>query len=219
MTHPDGLDGLLAEQVAYYRARAPEYDAGALDLPGGDEVVAALDAFAPTGGVVELACGTGAWTVQLLRHADAVTAVDSSPEMLELAAHRVGKDRRVRFVLADLISWRPERRYDVVFFGFWISHVPVERFATFWELVGECLAPGGRVFFADDAYRTNDELVEGRDSTTIERRLEDGTRFRVVKVPHSAAGLKRHLRELGWTIEVHETAGPFYWGAGSPAIG
>jgi demethylmenaquinone methyltransferase/2-methoxy-6-polyprenyl-1,4-benzoquinol methylase len=215
MTNADGLDGLLSEQVAYYRARAPEYDAGALDLPGGDEIVRALEAFAPTGEVLELACGTGAWTAQLLRHARAVTAVDASPEMLELAAHRVGDNPRVRFVLADLFAWRPERRYDIVFFGFWISHVPLDRFAAFWELVDECVAPGGRVFFADDAYRTDDELFEGPESATIERRLEDGTRFRLVKVPYSAAALERRLRELGWAVEVHETAGPFYWGAGT----
>jgi len=216
MTDADRLDGLLSAQMAYYRARAPEYDAGKLHFPGGEEIVAALDAFAPRGDVLELACGTGAWTAQLLRHAHSVTAVDASPEMLKLAAHRVGNDPRVRFVLADLFSWRPERRYDVVFFGFWISHVPLERFAPFWELLGECLAPGGRVFLADDTYRTDDELIEGPDSATIERRLEDGTRFRVVKVPYSAAALERRLRRLGWAVEVHETAGPFYWGAGSP---
>ncbi len=88
--------------------------------------------------------------------------------------------------------------------------------ATFWELVGECLKPRGRVFFADDAYRTDGELVQGPDSPMIERRLEDGTRFRLVKVPHSAAGLERRLRELRWAVKVHETAGPFYWGAGTP---
>jgi hypothetical protein len=135
--------------------------------------------------------------------------------MLALAAHRVGNDPLVRFVLADVFAWQPERRYDVVFFGFWISHVPLERFATFWELVGECLAPGGRVFFADDAYRTDDELVWGPDSATIQRRRENGTRFGVVKVPYSAAVLELRLRELGWAVEVQETAGPFYWGAGT----
>ena len=135
--------------------------------------------------------------------------------MLELAAKRVGNDPRVKFVAADLFAWWPRRRYDVVFFGFWISHVPLERFAAFWELVGECLAPGGRVFFADDAYRTDDGLLAGPESATIERRLEDGTRFRIVTVPYSAAALERRLRELGWAVEVHETAGPFYWGAGT----
>ena len=212
MTYADGLDGLLAEQVAYYRARAPEYDAGALAFRA-EMRLWQRSTFQPTGDVVELPCGTGAWTAQLLRHADELTAVDFSPEMLELAGRRVGHDPRVRFVLADLFTWRPDRRYDVVFFGFWISHVPMERFDAFWELVEGGLAPGGRVFFADDTYRTDDELIEGPESATIERRLEDGTRFRVVKVPHTVAHLQRRLRELGWSVEVHETAGPFYWGA------
>jgi demethylmenaquinone methyltransferase/2-methoxy-6-polyprenyl-1,4-benzoquinol methylase len=88
----------------------------------------------------------------------------------------------------------------------------MERFEAFWELVDGCLAPGGRVFFADDAYRTEDELIEGPESATIERRLDDGRRFRLVKVPHTVAGLQRRLRELGWAAEVHQTAGPFYWG-------
>lgn len=181
----DGLVPLLAEQVAYYRARAPEYLEETLDLPGGEQLEEALETFAPTGDVLELACGPGTWTLQLLRHAATVTAVDASPEMLAIARERVGDDR-VRFVLADLFAWRPDQRYDVVFFGFWLSHVTLERFAAFWALVDDCLALDGRVFFADDAYRTPDELVEGAASSTIRRRLSDGTAYRAVKVPHAA---------------------------------
>jgi SAM-dependent methyltransferase len=119
----DALEPLLAEQVAYYRARAPEYLDGGLDLPGGAELDAALEAFAPAGDVLELACGPGTWTGQLLDHAATVTAVDAGPEMLAIARERIDDDR-VSFVLADLFAWRPERRYDAVFFGFWLSHVP-----------------------------------------------------------------------------------------------
>lgn len=208
------LAKLLAEQVAYYRARASEYLEDTLDLAGGTELEAALDAFAPTGDVLELACGPGVWTPQLLRHAASVTAVDAAPEMLAIARERV-RDERVRFVEADLFEWRPDRRYDVVFFGFWLSHVPLERFAAFWELVGACLAPGGRVFFVDDAYRTPDELVEGAASSTIRRRLRDGSAHRAVKVPHTPPELEGRLDKLGWDITVSSSSGPFFWGAGS----
>src|SRR5690348_16863308 len=153
---------LLGEQIAYYRALAPDYLDQVLDLPGGD-FTDVLDAFRPTGSVLELACGPGTWTPQLLRYATDVTAVDASAEMLDIAAGRVGR-QRVRFVLADLFSWRPDRRYDVVFFGFWLSHVPPERFASFWSLVADCLRPDGRVFFVDDGYRTREELIEGEQS-------------------------------------------------------
>jgi trans-aconitate methyltransferase len=208
-------DPLLAEQIAYYRARAPEYSDGVIPgAIGGGELEAALDAFHPAGDVLELACGPGTWTAQLLRHADSLTAVDASPEMLAIASSQVPGER-VRFVLADLFAWRPERRYDVVFFGFWLSHVPPERFEAFWSLVADCLAPGGRVFFADDGYRTPDELIEGESSSTIRRRLNDGTAYRAVKVPYEPAELEDRLERLGWQITVTQTSGPFYWGAGS----
>lgn len=210
----DELATLLAEQLAYYRARAPEYLDGALHAPGGDDIEAALDAFAPVGDVLELACGPGSWTPRLLRYAASVTAVDASPEMLALARQRVGEDDRVRFVCADLFVWHPERRYDVVFFGFWLSHVPLQRFAAFWALVADCLTPDGRVFFVDDTYRTPDELINGEASQIIRRRLNDGTAYRAVKVPHTPIGLERRLIGLGWNIRVRDTEGPFFWGAG-----
>src|SRR5829696_6237994 len=136
MRRRDELEPLLDEQIAYYSARAPEYHEGVIPgALGGGEIEAALDAFRPAGDVLELACGPGTWTPQLLRHADALTAVDASPEMIAIASSRAGRAARVRFVEADLFSWKPDRRYDVVFFGFWLSHVPLERFESFWSLV------------------------------------------------------------------------------------
>jgi demethylmenaquinone methyltransferase/2-methoxy-6-polyprenyl-1,4-benzoquinol methylase len=175
---------------------------------------AALDAFRPAGDVLELACGPGSWTERLLRHASTVTALDAAPEMLARAVRQVGGDPRVGFVEADVFGWRPDRRYDVVFFGFWLAHVPLERFAAFWALVGDCLAPGGRVLFVDDGYRTPDELIEGEASSTIRRTLNDGSQHRLVKVPHTPAELQARLDALGWRIAVTPTAGPFFWGAG-----
>ena len=215
MTQPEPTDApLLAEQIAYYRAIADEYEDHALAVPGEEELIAAVDGFGATGDLLELACGPGAWTERLLRQAASVTVVDSAPEMLARAAARVGRSR-VTFIHADLFTWQPSRRYDAVFFGFWLSHVPLDRFDAFWELIDRCLAPGGRVLFVDDGYRTAEELIEGEGSSTIERRLNDGTAFRAVKVPHGAADLEQRLAAVGWQIRVQATAdGPFYWGSG-----
>lgn len=208
------LNELLDEQVSYYRAVAGEYEDHALPFSGGDELIAALDAFQPTGSVLELACGPGTWTPQLLRHATEVTAVDAAEEMIAIASAKVDTER-VRFVSADLFAWRPDRRYDVVFFGFWLSHVPAERFASFWSMVADCLKPGGRVLFVDDFYRDADELVEGEASSTIERRLTDGTAYRIVKTSHRPEDLEARLAELGWRFGIHSTSGPFVWGSGT----
>ena len=210
------LDLLLDEQIAHYRAIAGEYEDHAVPFPGAAEIFAAMDAFRPSGAVLELACGQGLWTPQLLRHADTVTAVDASPEMIAIAASRLDSDR-VRFIRANLFEWQPDRRYDAVFFGCWLSHVPLERFADFWAMLSRCLEPGGRVFFVDDAYRTPDELVQGADSSVIRRRLNDGSSHRIVKVVHRPAELEQRLTDLGWAVKVSATSGPLYWGAGSPA--
>lgn len=208
-------DPLIAEQLTYYRAVAGEYEDHALALPGGQEVEAALDAFAPRGDVLELACGPGTWTPRLLVHATTVTAVDAAPEMLAIARKRV-PDRRVQFVQADLFGWSPDRRYDVVFFGFWLSHVPEERFDSFWELLADCLAPDGRVFFVDDGHRSPDEMTHGPASPVITRRTNDGKGHRIVKVPLRPEELEDRLLGLGWRIQVRRTAGPFFWGEGRP---
>lgn len=212
----EGSPPVLGEQLAYYRAVAGEYHTHTLDVPGQQELLAAIRSWAPAGDVLELACGTGLWTEWLLQNAASVTAVDAAPEMLTLARARVGPASTVRFVEADLFSWQPDRRYDAVWFGFWISHVPEERFESFWQMVADALAPGGRVFFFDDDHRTDEELIEGRDSPIVERRLHDGSRFRVIKVPYRPEPLEQRLREMGWDVTV-AGSGPFYWGSGSVA--
>lgn len=204
---------VLAEQLAYYRASANEYEDHAIDVPGQHELLTAIEAFRPTGDVLELACGPGTWTEQLSRSAATVTAVDAAPEMLARARARVAS-ASVRFVEADLFSWRPGRRYDTVFFGFWLSHVPEELFDSFWSLVADWLEADGCVFFFDDNYRSRAELIEGANSPVVERRLNDGTPFRLIKVPFQPAELEQRLRALNLDITVTPTSGPFYWGIG-----
>jgi SAM-dependent methyltransferase len=91
MAGRDDLAALLDEQAAFYQAVAAEYEDHALPFPGGGELSQALDAFRPTGSVLELACGPGTWTTQLLRHATDVTAVDASAERLGIALAATGR--------------------------------------------------------------------------------------------------------------------------------
>lgn len=216
------LNALIAEQIAYYSARASEYleDAGVYGVTpeaqsaAAQAFEAALDAAAPLGDVLELACGPGTFTGELADRATSVAGVDASPEMLEIAAARIATRANIHLSRTDLFAWTPDRRYDFVFFGFWLSHVPEERFASFWSAVASALKPGGRVMFIDDGHRTSEELIEGPGSSTIERRLRDGRRFRAVKVALHPPSLQRSLDELGWAIEVRSLPGPFFMGLG-----
>jgi len=216
----DELDTLLAEQVAYYRAFAPEYDVNSplpYDPASRAALSAALDAFQPRGEVLELACGTGQWTAELARHVSQLTAVDASPEMLALASARV-QDKRVRFIEADLFGWQPEQRYDAVFFSAWLSHVPPQRFDRFWTLVEACLADSGRVFLIDElpAVAAEEEPVPDAVAPTVERPLGSGA-GRVVKVFYEPEALRDRVAKLGWQIEVHTVGWRFFYATGARA--
>jgi SAM-dependent methyltransferase len=222
----------LGEQLEYYRARSAEYDewwlrrgrydrGAALNAQWFEEaasVSSALAAFRPTGRVLELACGTGIWSEQLLPFASHLTLLDGSPEMLKIAAARL-RAPEVRTVEADLFQWQPAEQFDVVFFGFWLSHVPPERFADFWRLVSRCLAPGGRVFFVDSRYdRTSTALnhhLPEPEATVVRRRLNDGREFRIVKVFYEPAELTDRLDGLGWQFEIRQTEHYFLYGRGA----
>lgn len=78
--------------------------------------------------MLELACGTGMWTQMLAARAAELTAIDSSPEAIEIA--RRSCPASVRFSCADILHWAPDRRYQLVFFGFWLSHVPSSRLGS-----------------------------------------------------------------------------------------
>ena len=71
--------------------------------------------------------------------------------------------------------------------------------------------------FVDDGHRACHELVEDPGSSTIQRQVRDGRRFRAVKVALEPRSLERSLRELGWVIEVKPLAGPFLLGLGGRA--
>ena len=207
---------LLEEQRAFYRARAPEYDEwwqrrGRYDRGHETQewhrqvaiVDGALRSFAPRGDVLELAGGTGWWTQRLARTAATLTVVDASPEALEINRDRVARTD-VDYVVADVFGWRPERRFDIVFFSFWLSHVPRSRFGTFWQLVRSCLAPDGRVFLIDNRddptpapHRTDPYVVRYEPDLHV-RRLDDGSEYRVVKIMYEPDELQSLLNAASW---------------------
>jgi SAM-dependent methyltransferase len=209
-------DTLLDEQIAYYRRRAGEYDA--TSQPAGDPYAAfgeqirqALRQFQPHGRVLEIACGTGQWTGLLAESANEVLAIDASPEMVRLARSKVNNDR-VHYQVANVFDWQPPATFDVAFFGFWLSHVPLDRFVEFWDIVRRSLdAEHGRVFLADEGrhFEWREDWVD-QAAGIVRRHLNDGSEHRAVKVLWDPRELAARLAELGWEGEV-VAAGPFYW--------
>ncbi len=193
-------NSIFAKQVEYYRLRASEYDATAyIDLAGSaeriDRIVAEL---APSGSILELACGTGMWTRALAAYSRDITALDASAEPIAIARARCPD--HAHFDLADIFRWRPVRFYDVVFFAFWLSHVPSARLDRFLSTATDAVAPDGRLLFVDEHADPRQE--EWTDDPEIAvRQMTDGSRHEIVKVFVEPEQLAARLDELGWLVD------------------
>jgi ubiquinone/menaquinone biosynthesis C-methylase UbiE len=229
------LDETLADQRDYYDARAPEYDEWWLRkgrFNHGPEanarwhaeiatLHAALDAACIGGDVLELASGTGNWTIHLAQFADRVIALDASSEMIAINRARLesaGLADRVKFEQVDLFAWQPDRTYDAVVMGFFLSHVPVEIEDAFMASVAKALVSGGKIFFADSRREPTstapDQPLPDPSAQIMTRKLNDGRKFQVIKLYRSVAEMTDLFARHGMSVEVRETPNYFQYGDG-----
>ena len=213
------------DMLAYYEARAPEYDDWYLrrgryergpvhDAAWNAELDVAgrwLDELPIHGEIVELAAGTGWWS-PLLASKGELSMYDAAAAPLDrarerLVAHRLRAHLHVRDAWAE-----PDRQVDAVFTGFWLSHVPrrparrVPRASS-----RRWLRPGGTFAFIDslpDPQSSAADHPAPADDASV-RRLDDGREFTIVKVyyePGRAGG--RRLPTAGFEDARVTTTGP-----------
>lgn len=216
---------LDAEMLAYYEARAPEYDDWYLrrgryergpvhDAAWNAELDAAgrwLDALPIHGEIVELAAGTGWWS-PLLASKGELSLYDAAPAPLDrarerLLAHRLRAHLHVRDAWAE-----PDRAVDAVFTGFWLSHVPRARLDAFLGIVRRWLKPGGTFAFIDSLPDPQSSAIDHpapADDASV-RRLADGREFTVVKVYYPPDELERAIRAAGFSDADVTTTGRFF---------
>ncbi len=222
-----------AEMVAYYEARAAEYDdwylrrgryergpvhdqAWNAEL---DQATRWLDGLPLSGEIVELAAGTGWWS-PLLASKGELSIYDAADGPLDRARDRLlAHGLRAHIHVRDAWS-EPDRQVDALFLGFWLSHLTAERLAPFLALARRWLKPGGLLAFIDSRPDPSSGAVDQPPRTEAEaaagivrRRLADGREFRIVKVIHGPADLAAALATAGFTaVEIAATARFFLLG-------
>lgn len=216
------LDRLLEDQVRYYRARAATYDLDMAWYDDDPELRRLLDpveswfAGLPIHGrVLELACGTGAWTRRLAARVDRVHAIDVAPEMIERAKARVAGVGNATFEVADVYEWKPRSTYDTVFFSFLLSHVPTEMAPRCWNVVASSLAEDGTVAFVDAAPHRHEEEAWLADGI-VRRTLRDGSEHRIVKVFPTPEEITETMATQGLDAEVNVINDAFLVGVATP---
>jgi hypothetical protein len=214
-----------ADLLAYYEARAPEYDDWYLrrgryergpihDAAWNAELDAAgrwLDELPIRGEIVELAAGTGWWS-PLLASKGELSLYDGNAAPLERARERlVAHQLRAHIHVRD--AWaEPDRPVDAVFTGFWLSHVPRARLAEFLAIVRLWLKPRGTFAFIDslaDPQSSAANHPTPADDVSL-RRLDDGREFTIVKVYYEPAELEAALAAAGFVDASVTRTGRFF---------
>ncbi|MDF5730920.1 MAG: class I SAM-dependent methyltransferase, partial [Rhizonema sp. PD38] len=213
---------IIKEQIAYYRARANEYDEwfyriGRYDRGEDsnqrwfnevDVVKQALQKVGQTEEILELASGTGIWTQELLNIGKKITAIDASQEANEINRRKLGSPN-VEYRQIDLFVWEPDTEYDLAFFSFWLSHVPPELLKSFLTKVYKSVRVGGQVFIIDSRFEptstANNHNLNDDGSIYKSRKLNDGQEFQIVKIFYQPDELKNKLTQVGFNAEVKVT--------------
>jgi len=135
--------------------------------------------------VLEIACGTGYWTVFLSEVTKSITAIDNSDEVLTIARSKHYKNPII-FQKSDAYQLPfGNLSFDGGMANFWFSHVPKEKIQAFLDEFHRALKNDAIVFMADNVYNEDvgGKLVlkEGNLNTYKIRILEDGSEYEILK--------------------------------------
>jgi SAM-dependent methyltransferase len=181
-----GPAGKLAE---YYQQRAAEYDSVYAKPERQDDLATLRQLLPPLAAgrrVLEIAAGTGYWTHVIAPAAASVTATDLNPETLAIAAARDYGDAQVSFLTADGYELGAvPGEFDLVFCGFWWSHIPRAEVSRFLAGVSARAEAGATLVLLDNRYVPGSNHAITRTSpegdTYQLRRLADGREYEVLK--------------------------------------
>jgi demethylmenaquinone methyltransferase/2-methoxy-6-polyprenyl-1,4-benzoquinol methylase len=219
---------------AYYRARASTYDdwylrrgayahgtiddlAWTMDL---DAATLWLDGLPIAGEIVELAAGTGWWS-PLLAGKGELWCYDAVPETLDLAGRRL-LAHGLRAHLHERDAWvEPDRRVDVLFCGFWLSHVPRARLADFLALCARWLKPAGIFAFIDSRSDPASGAAGNAWDPVTETSLRalGGASYRIPKVYYAVDELEDALTSAGFVDAQVTTTSRFFLLGTARAVG
>ena len=118
-----------------------------IDETAGDEVYPFVQEYARGGAILDLGCGSGNTGCELpLSAYDTYLGVDISDVALDKARRRsveCSREKKNRYVQADIVSYQPSSRFDVVLFRESIYYVPKGRIVRMLERYAGSLTDRG----------------------------------------------------------------------------
>jgi len=141
--------------------------------------------------VLEIGCGTGYFTKEIVKTGALVTAIDISPELLNIAKFEIAEPN-VSFVLDNAYDLSFEdNRYDSIVGSSVLHHLDIEKAISEMYRV---LKPGGSMFFTEPNMM-NPQIALQKNIPALKRKLGDS--------PDETAffrwSLKKLMRRTGFT--------------------
>ena len=97
--------------------------------------------------VLEIGCGTGAFSRLLAQRFERVIAIDLSPKMIEVAQQHSQHFDNIDFQVADILQWQfPKEKFDVIASIATFHHLPLENLLS---CLQSALKPGGKLVILD----------------------------------------------------------------------
>ncbi|WP_208280311.1 class I SAM-dependent methyltransferase [Massilia oculi] len=211
------------EVIAYYDGIAAHYDNASADyseeqLEDLDEAREQLATLLSGHRILELGCGTGAWTEVLSESAESVLATDASAAMLDLARMHGEDLDNVEYRLADALALPDdigsgEDKFTAVFMaGLWSRLTRDQQEALLLSLKKR-LGKDVLLVVFDDAYVETESATIARtdlQGNTHEFQLDaDGNRHELVKNYPTDSYLRKRLDKVGREIKIARWE--FYW--------
>lgn len=104
--------------------------------------------------VLTIGCGSIGFNAELAEASRYVTAVDIAPDMIRIAEKKIikkGLSDRISFVCSDIMTFKPEKRYDLVMASFFLNTFAWDDCLNVIEHITGFVKPGGLLCIADEA--------------------------------------------------------------------
>ncbi|MBD8628051.1 L-histidine N(alpha)-methyltransferase [Oxalobacteraceae sp. CFBP 13708] len=209
--------------IAYYDSIAAHYDNAAAEvadeqLEDLDEAREQISTLLAGHRILELGCGSGAWTEVLAETAESIVATDASAAMLELAQMHGEDLDNVEYRLMDALALPADLgtgddKFTAVFLGGLWAHLTRKQQDDLLQSLKKRLGKDVLLVLFDDNYVEGESAVTVRTDllgNTHEFQLDaDGKQHELVKNYPTDSALRKRVGVAGREIRVARWE--FYW--------
>lgn len=149
--------------------------------------------------VVDIGCGTGAFSIHAAYYFNKIIAVDVSPEMLTIANSKAEAKgiRNIEFINSGFLQFQPNEQVDIIHTKWALHHLP-----DYWKQaalvnINKMLKPDGVLYISDVIYKFVPDYEEYL-SNTIE---EVAKKFSAEFVAETKTHIKDEYSTFDWVLE------------------